>query len=197
MEPVPSRDIDEIFDRTADLHRSLATARVLVTGGTGFFGRWLLESWAAASDRLALERTLVVVTRDPDRFASAAPHLAGHRTIELVRGDVLGPSPVSGAFDACIHAATAASLELTVADPDLMYDTIVTGTANVLEWLAPSGGVPTLFTSSGAVYGEQPPDIRNVSEDDGRDADLGGAVYAEGKRVAERLCAEASARGPQ
>ena len=195
MRAIPARDLDEVLVRTADLHRSMADARVLITGGTGFFGRWLLESWVDASERLGLERTLVVVARDPDAFAAAAPHLAAHRSIEVVRGDVLGRQPVTGVFDACVHAATAASLSLTERAPEVMRATIVEGTGHVLEWLGPSGPVPMLFTSSGAVYGEQPDGVANVSEDAGIAADLGGSAYAEGKAAAERLCAETSATG--
>jgi dTDP-glucose 4,6-dehydratase len=197
MNGIPSRDLDEILARTETLQRSFAGARVLVTGGTGFFGRWLLESWVDASQRLGLERTMVVVARDPDAFALAAPNVVEHRSVEIVRGDVLGPTPVTGSFDACVHAATAASLALTERAPDVMRETIVDGTAHVLEWLAPSGRVPMLFTSSGAVYGEQPASVANVAEEAGVAADLGGSVYAEGKAAAERLCAEASGSGAQ
>src|SRR3954447_9251754 len=196
MNGIPPHELDEILARTETLHRSLDHARVLVTGGTGFFGRWLLESWVDASERLGLDRTVVVVTRDPDAFAAAAPHLGAHRSVSVVRGDVLGPQPVTGAFDACIHAATAASLALTERAPDVMRETIVAGTAHVLEWVEPSGRVPMLFTSSGAVYGEQPAGVANVSEDAGVASDLRGSVYAEGKAAAERLCVDASASGP-
>lgn len=192
-------DLDEMLESTADLHRDLDGARVLITGGTGFFGRWLLRSWADATDRLGLDRTAVVVTRDPESAIAALPWLARRDDVELVRGDVLGPRPVEGTFDAAIHAATAASLALTVAAPRVMFDTVVTGTANVLEWLAPSGPIPLLLTSSGAVYGAQPPDLPGVPETylGGPDSLAPGAVYAEAKRAAEMLCAVAGQHDPQ
>ncbi len=199
MKPLSRVDLDEMLAATDTLHRALAGTRVLITGGTGFFGRWLLESWADASDRLSLDRTAVVVTRDIEGFTARAPHLAAHRTISLVRGDVLGPAPVAGRFDACIHAATAASLALTQAAPRAMFDTIVDGTSNVLEWLASSGDIPLLFTSSGAVYGPQDPALQAVAEDarSGPDPLSVPSVYAEAKRAAEMLCAIQSAHGPR
>ena len=186
-----SQDLNEMLYATEDIHRSLNKSRLLITGGTGFFGRWLLESWADASDRLGLDRVAVVVARDPQRFSEAAPHLAAHPSIDVVTGDVLGPNPVEGTFDGAIHAATAASQQLIVTAPRLMFDTIVTGTANVLEWLEPSGRIPMLFTSSGAVYGPQDPSVERINESctSGADPLAPSAVYAEAKRAAEMLCA--------
>jgi nucleoside-diphosphate-sugar epimerase len=184
-------DLDQMLESTRDVQRQLDATRVLITGGTGFFGRWLLESWADSTDRLHLRRVATVVSRDVDAFRRTAPRLAAHPSIELLQGDVLGPQPVSGSFDACIHAATAASLALSQSRPRLMFDTVLTGTANVLDWVAGSGDIPMLLTSSGAVYGPQDPSVYGVPEGhlSGPDPLDPVAVYAEAKRAAEMLCA--------
>lgn len=194
-----TEDLDEMLISTADVHRSLDGSRLLITGGTGFFGRWLLESWVDASDRLGLDRIAVVLTRDVARFGAVAPHLAAHRSVELVAGDVIGAKPVKGSFDGAIHAATAASQALTLAAPRVMFDTIVEGTSNVLDWLEPSGDISLLFTSSGAVYGTQDPGVERLDEDcrSGPDPLAVGAVYGEAKRAAEMLCAIETSRGVQ
>jgi nucleoside-diphosphate-sugar epimerase len=168
-----------------------------VTGGTGFFGTWLLHSWAYASDQLSLNRVAVVLTRDPELFRRRFPQLADHRSIDLLAGDVLDPSAVIGSFDACIHAATAASLDLTLRAPRVMFDTVVRGTENVLEWLSQSGAIPVLLTSSGAVYGPQPREVTHVEESflGGPDPLDPAAVYGEAKRAAEMLLSIASASG--
>jgi dTDP-glucose 4,6-dehydratase len=138
-----------------------------------------------------------VVSRDPEGARAQHPEVADHPSIELVRGDVLGDAPVSGGFDACIHAATAASLDLTRRDPRLMFDTIVSGTANVLRWMEASGTAPTVFTSSGAVYGRQDSERDGVDEAvmTGPDPLDPGRVYGEAKRAAEMLCSIEVERG--
>jgi len=49
--------------------------RLFITGGTGFFGCWLLETFAWANQRLGLNASATVLSRAPDSFARKAPHL--------------------------------------------------------------------------------------------------------------------------
>jgi nucleoside-diphosphate-sugar epimerase len=195
--PVPERDLDEIAGLAADDLRALDGRRLLLTGGTGFVGTWLLEALVGAAPRLGVDVGVAVLTRDPDAFAARSPHLATARGVELVRADVLAPFPALGAIDGVVHAATPASAAINEADPRLMVDTIVDGMRHALAAAAAAGSAPLLFTSSGAVYGRQPPTITHVDE-----TYLGGpdpldprAAYHEGKRLAELLGAIATATG--
>jgi nucleoside-diphosphate-sugar epimerase len=184
-------DLDHVLARTERDWDHLRGTRLLVTGGTGFVGSWLLETFTWAVDRLALGASAVVLTRDPDGFAIRAPHLAEHPALNVTRGDVLELSPGLGEFGAVIHAATPSSTTINDDTPLVMVDTIVEGTRRALDVAAASGSVPFLLTSSGAVYGAQPPDLSHVGEDyqGGPNPLSPKAAYAEGKRMAELLCA--------
>src|SRR5262245_28146767 len=120
-------DLDHVLAGTAGLWDGLRGARLFVTGGTGFFGRWLLESLLWADERHGLGVEAVVLTRSPGAFARKAPHLADHPAIRLHEGDVRDFAPPAGDFSHVIHAATESGGALDGA-PRIMFDTIVEGT---------------------------------------------------------------------
>jgi len=184
-------DLDHILAHTSHLWRDLHGARLFVTGGTGFFGTWLLESVAWANRRLSLGLEVLVLTRDPDQFAQKAPHLAAQSCFRFHQGDVRDFSFPAGEFPYVIHAATPASVKLIQEQPLEMLEIIVRGTQRVLEFAAQHGTRKFLLTSSGAVYGRQPPELTHVPEEyvGAPDSTNPGSVYGEGKRLAELLCA--------
>ncbi len=185
-----AHDLDAVFAALAADWRRLKGARIYLTGGTGFIGRWLLEALADADRRLGLGCEVVVVSRDPAGFAARAPHLVAHPGFRFVAGDVLHPARADGPFSHVIHAATDASAALNLNNPVRMFDTVVTGTRHALDLAVRQPGTRFFFLSSGAVYGSQPWEVTHVGEDwrGGPDCTEPKNAYAEGKRAAEMLC---------
>jgi len=191
MSELPRADVDFVLDALAPHWRELHGRRLFLTGGTGFIGTWLTETFVAAVEREDLDATAVVLTRDATAFAARAPHVARHRSVALLEGDVRTFEFPRGELAFVIQAATDASARLNDERPIEMFDVIAGGTRRVLEFASAAGTRRLLLTSSGAVYGRQPPEIANVSEEY-----VGGplstdrrSAYGEGKRVAELLCA--------
>ena len=87
MQPLAD-DLDHVLRHTSGVWDELHDARIFVTGGTGFFGCWLLETWAWAWDRGTASGSMTVLTRSAAAFRTKAPHLAAHPAIRLVEGDV-------------------------------------------------------------------------------------------------------------
>jgi dTDP-glucose 4,6-dehydratase len=75
-----------------------------------------------------------------------------------------------------------------------MFDTIVEGTRRALQFSIANSVTRFLFVSSGAIYGNQPPEVTHVSESfaGGPDPLNPVSAYAEGKRAAEMLCSLAA-----
>jgi dTDP-glucose 4,6-dehydratase len=186
-----TNDLENVLAGTRDLWEELRGQAIFITGGTGFFGCWLLETLLWAHDRLGLKVRATVLTRNPRTFEHKAPHLAGHPAVRMVTGDVRSFVFPVGSFSHVIHAATQSSAALNREQPKLMFDTIVEGTRRCLEFAHASGAQKFLLTSSGAVYGTQPPDMTHIAESftGGPDPLDANSAYAEGKRTAEMLCA--------
>lgn len=189
--PLPVPDLELILEHTAPLWEGGRRQRIFLTGGTGFFGAWLVESFCHANRSLDLHARLVLLTRNPDRFAAKCPHLAGDPAVILHRGDVRDFAFPEGEFSHIIHAATETDARLGQEDPLGMFSTIVRGTERVLDFALVRGARKLLFTSSGAVYGKQPPDLTHVPESycGAPDPMQPASSYGEGKRAAESLCA--------
>lgn len=164
---------------------SVRDSRFFVTGGTGFFGSWILEALTAASDEFGLR--VSVLTRNPDAFRARAPDLATHPAVRLLAGDVRNFSIPQERFEYVIHAAFDSSRE---PDAEETRNTIVGGTARCLDLARRARARGCLFISSGAVYGRQPREISRVSEeyaDNPASTEL-LSPYGEAKRAAEALC---------
>lgn len=184
------QDVDDVVDACSDIWDSLSGGHLFITGGTGFIGCWMLEALCRANDRLGANIRATVLTRNPAGFEAKAPHLAKHPLLALQSGDVCN-FKAEGEFTHMIHAATDASADLNENNPLRMFDTVLTGTRQALEFAVRQRIPRVLYLSSGAVYGNQPWDMARVKETyvgapnclDAR------ATYAEAKRAAEMLCA--------
>jgi dTDP-glucose 4,6-dehydratase len=190
-------DLENILLRTESLWQDLRGERILITGATGFFGCWLLESFAWANRRLDLHAHAVGLARHPATLGQKAPHLAADSAVTLHAADVRHGDFPQGHFSHVIHAATEANAQLNREAPALMFDTIVEGTRRALEFSIASSTARFLLISSGAVYGTQPPQLTHLPESfsGGPDPLVPASAYAEGKRAAELLCSLAATPG--
>ncbi len=176
---------------TAPLWEEMRGRSLFITGGTGFFGCWLVESFCHINRALDLKARATVLTRDPAAFRAKCPHLVSEPSLALIAGDVRDFEFPGGNFQYVVHAATETVVESTLDAQLGLLHSIVAGTERLLQFAAARGTRKFLLTSSGAVYGPQPPHIANLPETyaGAPDALAPGSAYGEGKRLAELLCA--------
>jgi dTDP-glucose 4,6-dehydratase len=155
--------------------------RLFITGGTGFFGKSMLDYRLRHPEWPWAKAEWVVLSRTPEHFKVASPALANQPGISFVAGDVRDFTFPEGRFDAIFHAATSA---VTTMSDDEMTSVILDGTRHVVEFAKVAGCRKVLFTSSGAVYG--PRTAPASEEDDCRPF----TAYGKGKLEAEKILIE-------
>ena len=165
--------------------------RLLLTGGTGFFGRALLKALTVGAESVEV----TVLTRNPEVFLLKYPQWASPAWLRLQAGDVtqtdsLGPLTGRDRFTHVLHAATDSTDAGGLTGLQRM-DQIVIGTRNLLEFAAGQGIKRFLLASSGGVYGPQPQNLPSIPETylGMPDPMLTRSTYGIAKRHAEHLCA--------
>lgn len=142
MRPLPPEDILSIVDQVN--WDPLRSSRILLTGGTGLIGRWLVESFSLANANLKLGASMLVVSRKGN-FGGDEGGVSYAIADILYGGGLRG----RGGFTHCIHAACP-SCACPPIDDITMFRTIVRGTDNVLGACEDSGVCRALYVSSGA-----------------------------------------------
>ena len=123
-------------------------ATYLVTGGCGFIGSHLCSALRAAGHSVRVLDDL-----STGREGNLAP--GG----DFVRGDVADPAVATRAMEGisgCFHLAAIASVERGTREWLGTHRINLYGTVAVLEAAARSGGIPVVYASSAAVYGDCP-----------------------------------------
>jgi len=191
MTNILATELDDVVDRMEPLWEEMRRERIFVTGGTGFLGTWLLESFLHANRRLNLKARAHVLTRNPEAFEKRAPHLVTD-SITFSRGTLDDFKTPRGTFAAVIHAAADVGSRASALPkaPLNSWKTLVAGTERVLEAASRVGAQKFLLMSSGAVYGTQPVSLTHIPETYRGAPDVNeiSSVYGEGKRAAEMLC---------
>jgi dTDP-glucose 4,6-dehydratase len=179
------------LDRLIEAINQLGGSRVLLTGGTGFVGKWLIETAKIACENGATSFEIVVPTRSLNSKHALETKSIGFKNLSFVEGDILSQTLDFGSIDSIVHAATPASAKLTSENPSEMFRINKVSTESVLKYAHDK--MPLLFTSSGAVYGVQPQSVSHIAEsimEPNPPTDELNS-YAKGKQVAEKLCLDA------
>ncbi len=195
---VVETDLDYICDNLGAELSAMAGKELLIVGGAGFLGYYLVQSVLHAN-RIGRARPPVQVTVY-DNYSRGMPSwlsdLSSDTNLTLVRHDITDPLPHHiRDFDYIVHGGSIASPTYYRQYPIETMDANVNGVRTLLEYARRQGdrGKPLdgfLFFSSSEIYGDPTPDDIPTPETYRGSVSCTGprACYDESKRYGETLC---------
>ena len=169
---------------------NLENQTILITGGTGFIGKWMAEMIAYLNQVENLNIKLYLLSRNSEKFKNEVPHLAEKSFIKLIEQDIRNLNDLPVEVNYIIHAAGSPDNRDHVSQPLKTIETFYKGTSALLN---AATRLPILkkiiHISSHQIYG------KNETEDFIKESFSGilepnttNNVYCESKRIAETLC---------
>jgi nucleoside-diphosphate-sugar epimerase len=198
LEELLEKDLSHLAAALREEFRAMEGSNLLITGGAGFLGYYLVQSALFWNERHAGGRPIHLTVLD--NYKRGAPDwllgLRGDPNLALVEHDIQRPLP-SGLreFQFVIHAAGIASPIYYRRFPIETMDTNIGGLRHLLEYARARRSSPEpvkgfLFYSSSEIYGDPLPGNIPTAEDYRGNVSCTGprACYDESKRYGETLC---------
>jgi nucleoside-diphosphate-sugar epimerase len=191
-------DLDAICTDLASEFGAMSGGRLLVTGGGGFLGYYLVQSVLHWNDTRAAGARIEVTVYD--NYVRGVPEwleaLRGRPDLQLRRIDLIDPLPQDmGVFDYIVHAAGIASPIYYRAHPLKCIDANINGLRNLLDYAVAARDAGRalrgfLFYSSSEIYGDPAAAAIPTPETYRGNVSCTGprACYDESKRFGETLC---------
>lgn len=135
---------------------------LLIIGGTGFFGKSILDSFKRGLLNKHSISKIIILARNTERFAIDYPELI-ISGVDFISGDISSISELPNA-DFVIHAATSTNMSNYIGE-EMGGNYLEEGVENYCKLATKFHlGARILYCSSGAVYGKQPLDIEKIDE---------------------------------
>ena len=136
--------------------------KLLILGGTGFFGKSILDRFIKLELKKYNINSVCVFSRNADTFLKKYPEF-NNKNIKYIKGDITSIKFLPEA-DIVIHAATSASQINYLVNPEGEKQNIILGTFNYTQ-LAKKfhNNAKIVYCSSGAVYGKQPNEKKGIN----------------------------------
>jgi nucleoside-diphosphate-sugar epimerase len=164
MSALPECDLEFVTEFTRDDWINRRNERFFITGASGFVGSWMLESLLHANERLNLNLSVVVCTRNKPALYSRYPRLVNSGVLSACEGRLETIEFPTGTFSHVVHLATNAHQNEPGRVGSSFFDDL-TSSKRIAEFAVSAAVDRLLFTSSGAVYGRPVTGMSRFSED--------------------------------
>lgn len=186
---LPHSEIEEIIFKSDNFLSLIQNSHILIAGGTGFIGKWLVSTLAEANKTYKLNIKISIITRD---ITTAKRLFADALTgINLVEGDLTASLEIPPQkFDYIFHGGVSSSSLTGNYSSEQMYNLIVNGTNQLIEFSKKLNSPPTfIHLSSGAAKNFEDTALSANSMSEMQKA------YGFGKIKAEQMVQEATDNG--
>lgn len=186
--------LEQDYQHAADLvgkrWKKLDGANIFFTGGTGFFGAWMLNTFLTAQKIYNFQCHISILSRNPDKFLRQFPTLRNEKNLSFIQGDIRDFSFPQENFSHVIHGAVDVAPSLTGQTIET-FDVLYKGTERIIHFCQEKKISSLLFVSSGAVYGKQAAFVEEKSPLTHQPV-IPNSLYAEGKRLSEWMLLNSS-----
>lgn len=184
-------DLDRIVQACDSEMSKLSGSSLLLTGATGFIGRYLVESVIRFNEVSGAPACIVTLpTRNPELLMVRYRMQVEAHEVVVVEWSEGHTIDLPGCrWDYVVHGAATADPKRLMQDPGGSLRDTISMAASIADIATASGAKRLLLISSGAVYGDQPGSLTEIPETFrcGPDISAVTAGYGEAKRVAEFL----------
>ena len=184
-------DLDHIVRTCHGEMSKLSGSSLLLTGATGFVGRYFVESVVRFNEISgAPPCTVTLPTRRPELLmARYRTQVEASELVIVEWGEGHSIDLPGRRWDYVVHAAATADPRRFMQDPDGSLRDTISMAASIADIAKASAAMRLVLISSGAVYGDQPGDLAEIPETFRGAPDISAltAGYGEAKRVSELL----------
>lgn len=150
---LPFDDLRHINTMSSAALESLRSANIFITGGSGLFGTWIIESLLFCNNLRELNLKLLVLARDKEKIYKRLPILKENPSVELIEGNIQNfEIKDSQKVTHILHLASESNVDLVESWSLDHLKSSVNGMQRILELAAKKNISGLLTTTSGAVY---------------------------------------------